>query len=83
MREQAEAQRTQMQSYFNSMAPARPQMPEAMAKRMEESKARHDEMVKEMEARRAEIIKQMDKRRQVSMQHKPFERPAFGPRKEI
>ncbi|MCU7916050.1 MAG: hypothetical protein KZQ65_09150 [Candidatus Thiodiazotropha sp. (ex Gloverina cf. vestifex)] len=83
MQEQMEAQREQMQARFGATAPARPEMPEAIAKRMEESKARRDEMVKEMEARRAEAMKQMEERRKVAMDRKSFEMPAIEARKEI
>jgi hypothetical protein len=72
-----------MQTRFDNMAPPRPELPEAFAKRMEESKAHRDEMIKEMEARRAEIEKQMEERRKVSMQRKPFEMPAIPARQDI
>ncbi|MEW8430063.1 MAG: hypothetical protein AB2615_10105, partial [Candidatus Thiodiazotropha sp.] len=68
---------------FDNTAPARPEMPEAIAKRMEESQARRDEMIKEMEARRAEAMKAMEERRKVAMERKPFEMPVFETRKEI
>jgi hypothetical protein len=58
-------------------------MPEAITKRMEEAKARREEMVKEMEARRAQAMKQMEERRKVAMERKPFGMPAFEARKEI
>ena len=77
------AQREAMQARFDSRAPARPEMPEAMAKRMQQSQARRDEMIKEMEARRAEMEKQMEQRRKVAMERKPFARPAIPARKDI
>ncbi len=76
-------QRQAMQSRFDNMPPARPELPESFVKRMQESKARRDEMIKEMEARRAEIEKQMEARRKVSMQRKPFEMPAIPARQDI
>ncbi|MCG7964940.1 MAG: transcriptional regulator, partial [Candidatus Thiodiazotropha taylori] len=81
--EQQEAYRKEMMARFEQNAPQRPEMPEAVAKRMEESKARRDEMVKEMEARRAEAMKQMEERRKVAMERKPFEMPSIETRKEI
>ena len=83
MQEQMQAEREAMQSRFDSRTPARPELPETIAKRMEESKARRDEMIKEMEARRAEIEKQMEERRKVAMERKPFEMPTMPARKEI
>jgi hypothetical protein len=78
-----EVRRQAMQARFEHRAPARPELPEAIAKRMQESQARRDEMIKEMEARRDEMHKQMEQRRKVAMERKPFELPAIPARKEI
>ena len=62
MQESMQAQRAQMLEEMNRFAPAERELPEHIAKRIEESEAQRAEMLKKMEERRAEMLKQMEAR---------------------
>ena len=73
MQETMETERVQMLQEMDKFSSVDRELPAHIAKRIEESQARRDEMTKQSEARRAEMMQQMEARRAASMQRAPFD----------
>ncbi|MEN8179838.1 MAG: hypothetical protein ABFS39_14645, partial [Pseudomonadota bacterium] len=70
--EAMQAQRAQMLEEMEKSAPADREVPAHIAKRIEESQVRRDEMIKAMEVRRAAMQQKMEEYRSASMERVPF-----------